>query len=66
MYENRLKKLEHKLNIAAQQYWQEYITENGEQENAMVWMRNDSTGEMLCLTKGDYTNQLSRFINKLR
>ncbi|NDK55725.1 hypothetical protein [Pontibacter fetidus] len=66
MDENRLKKLEHKLNIAAQQYWQEYITENGEQENAVVWMKNDITGEMLCLTKGDYTNQLSSFINKLR
>lgn len=33
-------------------------------DNALVWMRNDDTGEMLCLTKGGYTNRLSDFIGK--
>lgn len=66
MEENKLEILERKLRLAAQQYWQEYISQNGEQDNAIVWMRNDITGEMLCLTKGNYTNQLSSFINRLR
>ena len=66
MEENKLENLERKLRLAAQQYWQEYISQNGEQDNAIVWMRNDITGEMLCLTKGNYTNQLSSFINRLR
>lgn len=50
---------------AAHEYWEEYTHLNGRQGNMLTWVRNDDTGEMLCLTKGGYTSQLSGFINKL-
>jgi hypothetical protein len=63
---DKLNTLKHKVAIAANAYWDEYTMLNGEKESAFTWVRNDITGEMLCLTKGIYTNQLSGFIEKLR
>jgi hypothetical protein len=65
MKEDKMNELEHKVLAAAHEYWEEHVHQNGEQDNALVWVRNDVTGEMLCLTKGGYTNRLSNFIGKL-
>ncbi|MEJ8802763.1 hypothetical protein [Pontibacter sp. H249] len=65
MKEDKLKKLEQDAFAAAHEYWQEYISQNGKQDNMLTWLRNDDTGEMLCLTRGGYTKSLSNFIGKL-
>lgn len=65
MKEDKMNELEHQALAAAHAYWEEYVHQNGEQDNALIWVRNDDTGEMLCLTKGGYTNQLASFIGKL-
>jgi hypothetical protein len=66
MNKDKLNTLKHKVALAANAYWDEYTKLSGEQENVITWVRNDITGEMLCLTKGGYTNQLSHFIDRLR
>lgn len=65
MKEDKLKTLEQNALAAAHEYWKEYISQNGKQDNMLTWVRNDDTGEMLCLTKGGYTNRLSDFVNGL-
>ncbi|NEM99447.1 hypothetical protein [Pontibacter burrus] len=65
MREDKLQELERKALAAAHEYWEEYTHQNGRQDNMLTWVRNDDTEEMLCLTKGGYTSQLSNFINKL-
>ncbi|AKD04241.1 hypothetical protein POKO110462_19875 [Pontibacter korlensis] len=65
MSEDKLQELERKALAAAHEYWEEYKHQNGKQDNMLRWVRNDDSGEMLCLTRGGYTSQLSYFINKL-
>ncbi|WP_276499857.1 hypothetical protein [Pontibacter litorisediminis] len=65
MEEDQLNELKHKALAAAHAYWKEYVSHKGDQDSMLTWVRNDVTGEMLCLTKGAYTNELSSFISKL-
>lgn len=65
MKDEKLKILKHKVLMAASAYWEEHAAQNESQDNAILWMRNEITEEMLCLTKGGYTSQLSTFITKV-
>ncbi len=65
MKDEKLKILKHKVLMAASAYWEEHNEQNGSEESAILWMRNDITEEMFCLTKGNYSEQLSTFITKL-
>jgi hypothetical protein len=65
MNNDKLNTLKQKVALAANAYWDEYTIKNGEKESAIIWVRNDITGEMLCLTKGGYSNKLSGFIDGL-
>ncbi|MBB6610556.1 hypothetical protein H7F15_05870 [Pontibacter sp. Tf4] len=65
MNNEKLNTLKQKVALAANAYWDEYTMLNGEKENAIIWVRNDITGEMLCLTKGGYSTKLSGFIDGL-
>lgn len=65
MEKGKLNELERKVLEAAHAYWEEYTSQNGKQDNMLIWVRNDGTGEMLCLTKGGYTNQLASFVDRL-
>ncbi|MCX2740870.1 hypothetical protein [Pontibacter anaerobius] len=65
MVEDRLNELERNALAAAQEYRKEYVSQNRAQDNMLTWLRNDVTGEMVCLTKGGYSKQLSKFIAKL-
>ncbi|AKD03707.1 hypothetical protein POKO110462_02220 [Pontibacter korlensis] len=65
MKEDKLNELERMALEAAHKYWKEYMYQNGKQDNMLTWVRNEDTGEMLCLTKGGYTNRLSEFVNGL-
>lgn len=65
MKDEKLKILKHKVLMAASAYWEEHTEQNGSQDSAILWMRNEITEEMLCLTKGGYTGELSTFITKI-
>lgn len=65
MNEAKLNLLKQKVALAASAYWDEHSAQHGKQDNAILWLRNDITEEMLCLTKGGYTEEIAQFIKGL-
>lgn len=60
-------KLQYKLMDLALKYWhkQDKIDKKNDKYGAVKWLKNDETGSMIIITRGEYSKQLIDFVNNL-